>query len=255
MTTIYREYQIPLPFTIKDYRVAQLYTVAMISANEATGDTSIKIAENKDIHDEKYGACRYTEKIFYLNSKVPRAIRAVVPKKALIVEEKAFNAFPTCHTFYTNQAFSTDTFSASVVSTHVNNELTLKNALNIDCALYDKTKVKVIDVCCNIVNPQYDPTNTPLKINDGCPLKPEWYKNPSYDVMMSYKFVTLKFDCFGLGWLVHEIEKQIDKIFTSSHQQMVCTMDEWHGKSIEDIRELEDNIREKLNEKEGKIIE
>lgn len=255
MTTIYREYQIPLPFTTSDYRVAQLYTVAMMSVNEATGDTSIKINENKDIHDETYGACRYTEKVFFLNSKVPGAIRAVVPRKALIVEERAFNSFPVCHTFYTNKAFDPRTFEASVVSRHVDNDLNVVNALEQEPRIFEKTKVKLIDVCSNVVNPLFDPNKVGLAVNDNTPLEPDWYKNPSFDVMMCYKFVTVKFDCFGLGWLVHEIEKQIDKIFTSSHQQMVCTMDQWYGKTMGDIRELEDHIKHTLNEKEGIVIE
>lgn len=272
MTTIYREYILPLPFTPEQYRIAQLYTVIKVSQQEATGDTSIQIKKNEDVDDEIHGKSRYTEKIFYLNSKVPGVIRAVVPRKALIVEEFAFNSFPTCHTYYTNRAFSEKSFKSSVFSNHISIEkyadlnlpevITDKNKnserpnifsnLSVSDGDYAKSQFKVMDVYQNIQNSMFDPNQIEI---DGQKYKPDWYKTANFEYMACQKFVTLKFDVFGLGWLVHEIEKHIDKIFLAAHQQMICTYDEWKDLKMDDIRKMEDSASQKLNEKKGREIE
>lgn len=297
MTTIYREYILPLPFTPERYRIAQLYTVALFSQQAATGDTSIKINKNDDILDDKYGKCRYTEKIFYLNSKVPGVIRALVPKKALIVEETAYNSFPLCHTFYKNMAFSEETFIGRIVSDHkqishfedLNIPFEYKNSnknkqrtnifskLGVEDEEYAKSQFKVMDVCENIQNSNYDPNGMFI---GGIEMRSGWFKQYStqaesevqpdgtnnvtntdgnisqgMNFMTCQKFVTLKFDITFLGWLVHEIEKQVDKVFLAAHQQMLCTYEQWKDLTMGDIREMEKEAMEKLNMKEAKEIE
>ncbi|KRH93686.1 Phosphatidylinositol transfer protein [Pseudoloma neurophilia] len=267
MTKIFREYVIPLPFSSQKYRIAQLYTVALVSQQEATGDTAIKIVQNDDINHEIYGNCRLTNKIFYLNSKVPSVIRAVVPKKALIVEENAYNAFPICHTFYKNQAFSEDTFYGSVISDHKditdwnvlelpqdyiknNKNKTRKNHFKgIKDDEFLKSNIKIIDICDNVQNEKYNPNE--MVIN-GIKMEKGWFHSQKSDFMVCEKFVTLKFECFGLGWLVYELEKQIDKVFIAAHQQMVCLYEQWKDKTMDDIRLMEEDATKKLNMKEGK---
>lgn len=279
MTTIYREYIIPLPLTLPQYRRAQLFTVANISTQQSTGDTAIQIDANEDMDHEEYGACRYTNKVFFLNSKVPGVIRAVVPGRALVVEEVAYNAFPKCWTAYTNRAFEKDTFMASVVSNHYNviisdgngnntiNNIawfsdynmfktkTNKHRENVYAHLgipdkdFHRSTTKVLDICENIQDNQ-DCNNM---LVEGIRMEKGWYNRHSH--MVCAKFVTIKFECFGLGWLVYEIEKHVDRLFLSAHQQMICGYEGWKGLSMEDIRVMEDVTRSRLNEKKGEVIE
>ena len=47
------------------------------------------------------------------------------------------------------------------------------------------------------------------------------------------------------------IRSQEIKIFTRTMRQLVCTMDEWVGLTMEDIRRMEDEAKEKLDEMES----
>lgn len=44
------------------------------------------------------------------------------------------------------------------------------------------------------------------------------------------------------------IRSQEIKIFTRTMRQLVCMMDEWDGLTMEDIRRMEDEAKEKLDE-------
>lgn len=271
MATVHREYIIPLPITPDQYKIAQLYTVAKVSLQESTGDTSIQIDKNEDKNDEKYGKCRYTEKIFYLNSKVPGVIRAIVPSKALILEEKAFNSFPICHTFYKNRYFGIDEFFSSVISNHkIKNSFSeyelpsnypknLKNSgreniyekIFVKNEDFEKSKFIMMDICENIQNKKFNPNN--MEVN-GINLKPKWFEETDKQHMVCQKFVTVKLNKFLLSGFVNLIADHVDKLFLSAHQQMICTYDEWKDLTLEDIRNLEKEAKENLNAKKGTEI-
>ena len=44
------------------------------------------------------------------------------------------------------------------------------------------------------------------------------------------------------------IRSQEIKIFTRTMRQLVCMMDEWDGLTMEDIRRMEDEAKEKLDD-------
>lgn len=94
---IYR--RIPLPFTVEEYKRGQLYTVIEASRRETNGDTAVEIIANEPFKNER-GEGQYTHKRFHLGSKVPRIVAAILPETALILVEKAWNAYPICRTEY-----------------------------------------------------------------------------------------------------------------------------------------------------------
>ena len=88
-------------------------------------------------------------------------------------------------------------------------------------------------------------------------------------VMTAYKLVTVQFKWWGLQDrvenFIHTTEK---RLFTNFHRQVrnivkiaeiirtgqvFCWMDKWHGMTMEDIRALEEETKNKLDEERSKV--
>ena len=62
-------------------------------------------------------------------------------------------------------------------------------------------------------------------------------------------FLTSIFKYFGLQTLIDNIiRSQEIKVFTRTMRQLVCMMDEWDGLTMDDIRRMEDEAKQKLEE-------
>lgn len=62
-------------------------------------------------------------------------------------------------------------------------------------------------------------------------------------------FLTSIFKYFGLQTLIENIiRSQEIKVFTRTMRQLVCMMDEWDGLTMDDIRRMEDEAKQKLDE-------
>lgn len=137
-----KEYRIPLPLTVEEYRIAQLYMIQVgceprdsnkpgltlshialqkKSREESSGEGSgVEIIVNEPYTDGPGGNGQYTHKIFHVGSHLPGIrfkfmsctfdyysyftagwLKALLPKSAFIVEEKAWNAYPYTRTRYT----------------------------------------------------------------------------------------------------------------------------------------------------------
>ncbi|CAN7986854.1 unnamed protein product [Ixodes hexagonus] len=97
-----KEYRIPLPLSVDEYRVAQLYMIAKKSREESKGAGSgVEILVNEPYEDGPGGCGQYTHKIYHVGSHLPGWFKALLPKSALTVEEEAWNAYPYTKTRYT----------------------------------------------------------------------------------------------------------------------------------------------------------
>ncbi|XP_055710958.1 protein retinal degeneration B isoform X3 [Phlebotomus papatasi] len=97
-----KEYRIPLPVTVEEYRIAQLYMIAKKSRDESSGAGSgVEIIVNEPYVDGPGGNGQYTRKIYHVGSHLPGWIKGLLPKNALTVEEEAWNAYPYTKTRYT----------------------------------------------------------------------------------------------------------------------------------------------------------
>ena len=65
-----KEFRIPMPLTVEEYRIAQLYSVAQASKNETGGGEGVEVVVNEPFHDETMGNGQYTKKIYHLNQYV-----------------------------------------------------------------------------------------------------------------------------------------------------------------------------------------
>ncbi|KAG7214296.1 hypothetical protein INR49_023184, partial [Caranx melampygus] len=95
VTMLIKEYRIILPVSVEEYQVGQLYAVAEASKSETGGGEGVEVLVNEPYENDGQKG-QYTHKIYHLQSKVPGIVRALAPKGALEVHEKAWNAYPYC---------------------------------------------------------------------------------------------------------------------------------------------------------------
>ena len=99
--SVVREYRIPMPMTVVEYRKAQLYSVTEASKNETGGGEGFAIIESKPYNDASLGGTgQFTKKVIYLSSKLPAFMRQLAPGNKVEVIEQSWNAYPYCKTEY-----------------------------------------------------------------------------------------------------------------------------------------------------------
>lgn len=80
-----------------------LWGVAKVSRESTGGGEGIIVLKNEPFTGKRdlfkhFTDGQYTHKIYKLQSKVPKWIRAIAPKGSLEMHEKAWNAYPFCRT-------------------------------------------------------------------------------------------------------------------------------------------------------------
>jgi hypothetical protein len=256
-----REYRIPLPLSVEEYRIAQLYTAAKFSKENTAKETreGVEIVENKPFEDgERKG--QYTKKVIRMGSHIPDWIKSWVPANLLAIEEEAWNSYPNCKTVYTNK-YMGDKFSIVIKSAYLPDAGTTENALHLTD---DQIKTRVIDkidiLCDPIDKSKYkeeeDPAIWASKKTGRGKLKTGWQDEAvkSGVVMCSYKVVLLELNSWMLSSLFSKFESFIHTnilraVLTLGHRQAYTWMDEWHGLTIEDIRKIEAETKKLLDER------
>ena len=64
-----KEYRIPLPLTVEEYRIAQLYMIAKKSSQESTGADSgsgVEILVNEPYSDSDGTGGQFTHKVYHI---------------------------------------------------------------------------------------------------------------------------------------------------------------------------------------------
>ncbi|XP_061774811.1 phosphatidylinositol transfer protein alpha isoform-like [Nerophis ophidion] len=250
-----KEYRIVLPVSVEEYQVGQLYSVAEASKSETGGGEGVEVVVNEPYQEgEEKG--QYTHKIYHLQSKVPTLVRTLAPKGSLEVHEKAWNAYPYCKTVLTN-VFMKDKFEIKIETWHKPDMGEMDNVHGIDKEQWANTEIVNIDIAEKISAKDYKEDQDPAifksaKTGRG-PLGPNWKEelvnNPNCPHMCAYKLVSVNFQWTGLsGRMQNFIHKMERRIFTVFHRQLFCWIDNWINLSMEDIRRIEDNTKEQLDE-------
>ncbi|KAK3727144.1 hypothetical protein QZH41_004444 [Actinostola sp. cb2023] len=260
--SVIKEYQIPLPISVEEYRIGQLYAVAEASKNETGGGEGIEILVNEPYTaDDAEAKARdidrpgqYTHKIFHLASKVPTVVRLLAPTGALEVHEKAWNAYPYCRTEYSNP-YMEKNFHIYIDTWHLpglpeENE----NAHNLDQKRLLKRKVVPIDIADPVPASDYkedeDPTICHSTKTGRGPLTSDWKeKKGEYPLMTCYKLYDVEFKWWGLQTKVESaIMGGVKNLLRNFHRQLFCWLDKWYGMTMEDIREIEEQTKVELEE-------
>jgi len=256
--SVVREYRIPLPLTVDDYHIGQLYGVAEASKNETGGGEGVEVVLNEPFEVMRFGQPlkgQYTYKIIHLKNKVPGIIRTLAPKGALEMHERAWNAYPFCRTVYTNP-YMKDAFYICLDTWHKPMEKGkfIENVHGIKGALLEKRDIDHVDIVNDPCQPSdykadEDPTLVRSEKAGRGPFQgPKWEANQD-PAMCAYKLYRVKFKWFGLQTKVEKIIMgSVRRLLFTFHRQVVCWLDKWYGMTIQDIRDLEDKTKKDLDD-------
>lgn len=242
-----KEYRIPMPLSVSEYRKAQLYMVARFSRERTSSSEGVQIVSNEPFENEKFGKGQYTHKIITAGSHLPTWAKAVLPASA-VVEEKAWNAYPFVRTEYTCPFFG-ERFSIVSETRYYDDDGEQENVHQLSPAALKEREVEYIDIALEKIEPPYyKPEEDPLlfcstTLQRG-PLKPGWRQHQK-PLMCIYKITWVKFAVWGLQtkaeqWLQ---KSMVRDVLTLGHKQAFCWIDLWHPLTMEDIRAYEEETK------------
>ncbi|KAF2072192.1 hypothetical protein CYY_006489 [Polysphondylium violaceum] len=248
-----REYRIPLPISVEEYRVAQLYMVAKVSKNHTSNGEGVEIIENKPYIDGAING-QFTHKIFHLSSRLPTWLRSLAPA-SLQIEEKSWNAYPYCKTTYQCPLLG-DRFSISIETRYAPDGGVQDNCLKLQPEELSVREVDVVDIAYDPIDPtrykiEEDPTIFKSVKTGRGQLQKDWFKNTTTSpIMCSYKVCKVEFRYWGVQSRVENYIQRsaIRDILFMGHRQVFCWMDEWFGMDMKDIRKMEEEVKQELNQ-------
>ncbi|XP_049415801.1 membrane-associated phosphatidylinositol transfer protein 2-like isoform X3 [Epinephelus fuscoguttatus] len=245
-----KEYRIPMPMSVEEYRIAQLYMIQKKSREESCGEGSgVEILENKPYEDGPGGSGQYTHKVYHIGKHIPSWFCAILPQAALRVEEESWNAYPYTRTRYTCPFV--EKFSIDIETYYKPDTGNQVDVFNMSSADKRQRTVDPIDIVKDYIPPhEYLVEEDPklyqsVKTKRG-PLSDDWIEeinqNPGESpVMCAYKLCKVEFRYWGMQSKIERFIHDVGlrKVMVRAHRQAWCWQDEWYGLTIEDIRQLE----------------
>ncbi|KAJ8934898.1 hypothetical protein NQ318_002652 [Aromia moschata] len=265
-----KEYRIPLPFTVEEYKIAQLYMIAKKSREESSGAGSgVEILVNEPYWDGPGGQGQYTRKIYHIGSRLPGWIKGILPKTALMAEEEAWNAYPYTKTRYTCPFV--EKFSLEIETYYYPDNGHQENVFQLTGSDLRNRIVDVIDMVKDqLYGADYVKQEDPLyyiseKTGRG-PLSMNWLEEYWEEVqgkpqplsngkalMCAYKLCRVEFRYWGMQTKIERFihDTALRKTMLRAHRQAWAWQDEWHGLTMDDIREIERQTQLALKRKMG----
>uniref|UniRef100_W5KNX2 Phosphatidylinositol transfer protein membrane associated 2 n=1 Tax=Astyanax mexicanus TaxID=7994 RepID=W5KNX2_ASTMX len=245
-----KEYRIPMPLSVEEYRIAQLYMIQKKSREESCGEGSgVEILENRPYTDGPGGTGQYTHKVYHIGMHIPSWFRSILPKAALRVEEESWNAYPYTRTRYTCPFV--EKFSIDIETYYKSDTGNQADVFNLSLAERRQRTLDPIDIVKDPIPPhEYKAEEDPriyrsIKTSRG-PLNDDWIeefvKDPSKSpVMCAYKLCKVEFRYWGMQSKIERFIHDVGlrKVMVRAHRQAWCWQDEWYGLTMEDIRQLE----------------
>lgn len=242
-----KEYRICMPLTVEEYRIGQLYMITKHSSEQSRDGEGVEVICNEPQSHPQHGTGQLTEKRIYLSSKLPSWMKTFVPR-FFYITEKAWNFYPYTITEYT---------CSFVPRFHIRIETRFANDNGNNDNIFGDSptpaeNVSYVDILTDPYPAKHYKKSEDLSIwksdkTGRGPLEAGW-RNTSKPIMCSYKRVQCKFEVYGLQGRTEEfIHKNIRDILLVGHRQAVAWMDEWHGMSLEEVREFERELQEETN--------
>ncbi|XP_063066410.1 membrane-associated phosphatidylinositol transfer protein 2-like [Engraulis encrasicolus] len=245
-----KEYRIPMPLSVEEYRIAQLYMIQKKSREESCGEGSgVEILENRPYSDGPGGEGQYTHKVYHIGQHIPGWFRSILPKAALRVEEESWNAYPYTRTRYTCPFV--EKFSIDIETYYKPDTGTKEDVFNLSNSEKRERTVDPIDIVKDVIAPheylaEEDPRLYRSEKTLRGPLTDEWIQQLEDDpsigpVMCAYKLCKVEFRYWGMQSKIERFIHDVGlrKVMVRAHRQAWCWQDEWYGLTIEDIRQLE----------------
>ncbi|XP_070076472.1 membrane-associated phosphatidylinositol transfer protein 2 isoform X13 [Equus przewalskii] len=261
---IIKEYRIPLPMTVEEYRIAQLYMIQKKSRNETYGEGSgVEILENRPYTDGPGGSGQYTHKVYHVGMHIPGWFRSILPKAALRVVEESWNAYPYTRTRFTCPFV--EKFSIDIETFYKTDAGENPNVFSLSPVEKNQLTIDFIDIVKDPVPPsEYRTEEDPklfhsMKTQRG-PLTDNWieeYKQRVFPIMCAYKLCKVEFRYWGMQSKIERFihDTGLRKVMVRAHRQAWCWQDEWYGLNMENIRELEKEAQLMLSRKMAQFSE
>ncbi|KAM8865452.1 membrane-associated phosphatidylinositol transfer protein 2-like isoform 1-T3 [Synchiropus picturatus] len=245
-----KEYRIPMPMSVEEYRIAQLYMIQKKSREESCGEGSgVEILENKPYSDGPGGIGQYTHKVYHIGMHIPSWFRSILPKAALRVEEESWNAYPYTRTRYTCPFV--EKFSIDIETYYKPDTGSQADVFNLSAADKRQRTIDPIDIVTDPIPPheyklEEDPRIYKSAKTQRGPLLDNWIEdynnNPGKTpIMCAYKLCKVEFRYWGMQSKIERFIHDVGlrKVMVRAHRQAWCWQDEWYGLTMEDIRQLE----------------
>ena len=126
------------PFLLLAIR-AQMWSFNEQSRLETGGGEGVEIVKNEPFENTplmggEFTSGQYTYKIYHVETKVPKIIRAlikpIIGKNGFELHEEAWNAYPYCKTVLTNPGYMKDNFKIVLETLHAADRGNTENVLN-----------------------------------------------------------------------------------------------------------------------------
>ncbi|XP_053288113.1 cytoplasmic phosphatidylinositol transfer protein 1b [Pleuronectes platessa] len=244
-----KEYRICMPLTVDEYKIGQLYMISKHSCEQSGGGEGVEVVRNESNVHPQHGPGQVTEKRIYLSSKLPSWAQAFVPR-IFYVTEKAWNFYPYTITEYSLSFLPK--FSIRIETRFENNNGDNDNVFGDTPTPAES--VSFLDILNDPIPEKHYKEEEDLsrwqsnKTGRG-PLEESW-RDDHKPIMCSYKKVQCSFEVYGFQTRTEEfIHRNIRDILLVGHRQAVAWVDEWHGLSLDEVREYEHMMQEKTNSK------
>lgn len=261
MADFLHEFRIRLPFSLEEYEIGQLYSVGEASKKETGGGEGWQWIDNKPFegvipNGEKNNVSRkgqYTHKILILGTKFPNTYRCLCRQNTFEIHEKSWNCFPYVYTEYTNPGYMKDDFRMSITTIHNKGTNIEENAHQLSDEDLQQRSVDLLDIVNDFSDMRdfkadEDPTTYQSKMVSRGPLKGAYWIHDQPVAITCYKLVRLHLN--WRGWeskLKDLLLKVIRRTLLRFNRQVFCTMDDWLGMSVEEVRILENRVKEELD--------
>uniref|UniRef100_A0A2K6N6H0 Phosphatidylinositol transfer protein membrane associated 2 n=1 Tax=Rhinopithecus bieti TaxID=61621 RepID=A0A2K6N6H0_RHIBE len=201
---IIKEYRIPLPMTVEEYRIAQLYMIQKKSRNETYGEGSgVEILENRPYTDGPGGSGQYTHKVYHVGMHIPSWFRSILPKAALRVVEESWNAYPYARTRFTCPFV--EKFSIDIETFYKTDAGENPDVFNLSPVEKNQLTIDFIDIVKDPVPHNEYKTEEDPKLFQST--KTQWgplsdnieeYKKQVFPIMCAYKLCKVEFRYWGM---------------------------------------------------------
>ncbi|CAF3899528.1 unnamed protein product [Rotaria sp. Silwood2] len=253
-----KEYRIPVPMSVDEYRIAQLYMIVKKSREETNAPGSgVEIIRNEPYTNGPGGNGQYTFKIYHIERHLPAWFKAILPANAMKIEEEAWNAYPYTKTRY--RCPFIERFVLEVETCYQADFGTQDNIFNLKAQELEQRTVEFLDIVHSQPLADIATENPALFHSEKTargPLASDWFeqmkKNARKEsIMCAYKLCRVEFRYWGMQSrcerFIHEIA--LRKTILRAHRQAWCWQDEYQGLTLADIRRLEDETQRELNKR------
>ncbi|CAL8290337.1 unnamed protein product [Merluccius merluccius] len=222
-----KEYRICMPLTVDEYRIGQLYMISKHSCEQSDGGAGVEVVQNEHKVHAEHGPGQVTEKRIYLSSKLPSwcvfVCVSFLPRFSIRIDTK----------FENNNGENNNVFGDQPTP---------------------KESVSFLDILSDPIPEKHYKESEDLSLwysnkTDRGPLQEGW-RSQATPIMCSYKRVSCSFEVYGFQGRTEDfIHKTIQDILLVGHRQAVAWIDEWHGMSLDQVRDYERELQEKTNSK------